>query len=165
MQPLGYVLPKRYLHRERTTVHPRKLAFPSTGLKEPESAKRRSTGERELRIRIIICPDRQRGTSHLSLTRATTFSAPRLLETRSRKCEFLRMDCITQRVSALSRLILHGPGAARRGSEECSLAHGQVQKRFLPFQSLVWAKLLERSIALEFRNSVRLYKMKGSLAL
>ena len=39
----------------------------------------------------------------------------------------------TQRVSALSRLILHGPGAARRGSEECSLAHGQVQKIFLPF--------------------------------
>ena len=48
-------------------------------------------------------------------------------------CTSCLQDHSIQRVSALSRLILHGQGAARRGSEECSLAHGQVQKRFLPF--------------------------------
>ena len=38
------------------TVHPRKLAFPSTGIKEPGSAKRRISGEREVRTMIITCP-------------------------------------------------------------------------------------------------------------
>ena len=38
------------------TVYPRKLAFPSTGLKEPGSAKRRSTSEREVRTRTITYP-------------------------------------------------------------------------------------------------------------